>query len=94
LVAKDFAVDAPMVDLFRQHLKTEGVTIDEAAFSQDLSFITSMIRYEIDLNLWTVEDARRRLGATDPQVQLALGLFPEAERLARAARGKSLTGDR
>ena len=49
--------------------------IDEAAFAQDLAFITAMIRYEIDLNLWTVEDARRHLIATDPQAQLALDLF-------------------
>jgi carboxyl-terminal processing protease len=92
LVAKDFTVDAPMVDDFRQHLKAEGLAIDEAAFAQDLAFITSMIRYEIDLNLWTVEDARRRLVATDPQAQLALGLFGEAERLSKAARAKSSPG--
>jgi hypothetical protein len=52
-----------------------------------------MIRYEIDLNLWTVEDARRHLVATDPQAQLALGLFGEAERLSRAARAKSSPGN-
>jgi hypothetical protein len=67
--------------------------MDEAAFAQDLAFITSMIRYEIDLNLWTVEDARRHLVAADPQAQLALGLFGEAERLSRAARTKSSPGN-
>jgi len=91
-VAKDFSVDAAMVEDFRQHLKAEGIAIDDAAFAQDLAFITSMIRYEIDLNLWTVEDARRHLVATDPQAQLALGMFGEADRLSRAARAKSSPG--
>jgi carboxyl-terminal processing protease len=93
LVAKDFTVDPAMVEDFRRHLKAEGIAIDEAAFAQDLAFITSMIRYEIDLNLWTVEDARRHLVATDPQAQLALGLFGEAERLSRASRATSSPGN-
>jgi len=91
-VAKDFAVDAAMLQEFREHLVAEGVTIDEAAFAQDLGFITAMIRYEIDLNLWTVEDARRHLIAADPQAQLALGCFDEAERMVQAARGRSSRG--
>ena len=93
-VARDFAVDEAMVEDFRQYLQAEHIKIDEAAFAQDLVFIKSMIRYEIDLNLWTVSDARRHLIATDPQAQLALGLFPEAERLARMARAKSTPGEK
>ena len=91
-VAKDFTVDAAMIEDFRKHLESEHIKIDEDGFKQDLVFITSMIRYEIDLNLWTVSDARRHLIATDPQAQLAMGFFPEAERLARAARAKSTPG--
>jgi len=93
-VARDFAVDEAMVEDFRQYLQAEHIKIDEAAFAQDLVFIKSMMRYEIDLNLWTVSDARRHLIATDPQAQLALGLFPEAERLARMARAKSTPGEK
>ena len=94
LVAKDFEVDNAMVADFRQHVQAERIKIDEAAFAQDLDFIRAMIRYEIDLNLWTVGDARRHLIATDPQARLAMSLFPEADRLARAARAKSTPGDR
>ena len=93
-LARDFAVDPAMVADFRTHLKADGVAIDDEAFTKDLSFITSMMRYEIDLNLWSVEDARRHLIATDPQAQLALTMFPEAERMARAARGKATPGTR
>jgi carboxyl-terminal processing protease len=92
-VAKDFTVDAGMLEAFREHLKADGVKIDDAAFTQDLPFITAMIRYEIDLNLWTVEDARRHLITTDPQAQLALTCFDEAERLVQAARGRASRGN-
>ena len=92
-VAKHFTVDAAMLEAFREHLAAEGVKIDEAAFTQDLAFITAMIRYEIDLNLWTVEDARRHLITTDPQAQLALTCFEEAERLVLAARGRASRGN-
>jgi carboxyl-terminal processing protease len=91
-VAKDFTVDAAMLDAFRAHLKAERVTMDEAGFTQDLPFITAMIRYEIDLNLWTVEDARRHLITIDPQAQLALTCFDEADRLVQAAKGRASRG--
>lgn len=93
-VAKDFTVDAAMLQAFREHATAEGVKIDEEAFAQDLPFITAMIRYEIDLNLWTVEDARRRLIMADPQAQLALTYFGEAEALVQAARGRASRGNR
>jgi len=88
-VSKDFAVDEEMLGAFRDHVTSEGLAIDEAGFRQDLSFITSMIRYEIDLNLWTVEDARRRLLTTDPQAQLGLASFDEAERMVLASRARA-----
>ena len=83
-----------MISDFRKHLKADGVPLDEEAFTKDLAFITSMMRYEIDLNLWSVEDARRHLITTDPQAQLALSMFAEAERMARAPRGTSTPGTR
>jgi carboxyl-terminal processing protease len=92
-ISRDFTVDAAMLAAFRDHLKAEGITMDEPGFEQDRTFITSMIRYEIDLNLWTVEDARRHLITTDPQAQLALGSFAEAERMVLAARGRSSRGN-
>jgi hypothetical protein len=40
-----------------------------------------MIRYEIDLDLFGVEAARKDLVKSDPQLQFALTLFPDAQRL-------------
>ena len=75
-----------MMDAFRAQLEERGLTIDEEAFETDIVFIRSMMRYEIDLALFSLEEARRNLIADDPQAQLAVTLFPEAERLLQRSR--------
>ena len=45
-----------------------------------------MIHYEIDLALFSLDEARRNLTAHDPQAQYALTLFPEAVRLLNVSR--------
>ena len=87
-VAPDFTVDDAMLDAFREHVKTAGVKIDEQAFATDLTFIRAMIRFDIDLAVFGVATARRHLIETDPQTQLALGLFGEAEQLTQLSRSK------
>lgn len=84
-VAPGFEVDAAILEAFRQHLQTERITVDEAAFSQDLDFIKAMIRFEINVNLFGVGEGRRHLLGADPQARLALSMFPEAERLVRTS---------
>ena len=75
-----------MMAAFRAQLEERGLTIDDGAFDADIVFIRAMMRYEIDLALFSVEEARRNLVDADPQAQLALSLFPEAERLLRRSR--------
>ena len=66
---------------FKKFLADEArVMIDEDGWTKDLAFIRAMIRYDIDLALFAIEDARRHLVADDPQAQFALSLFGEAER--------------
>jgi carboxyl-terminal processing protease len=77
----DFEVTDAMVAEFRQHVEKAGVRIDEAAWEQDHEFILAMLRFEIDLDLFGFEVARRTLSRTDPQLQFAMTLFPEAEAL-------------
>jgi carboxyl-terminal processing protease len=94
VVARGFTVDGAMVEDFKQFLRGEGVAIDEAAFASDLEFIKAMIRYQIELALFGVEEARRHLITKDPQAQFALSVFPEAEQLAQAARRAVAAGRR
>jgi carboxyl-terminal processing protease len=88
-VSPDFVVDDAMVAEFKTFAASLGVKIDEAAFEADLTFIKAMIRYDIDLALFGVAQARRHLFASDPQAQFALGLFREAEQLTQLTRSRA-----
>ena len=89
-LAPGFQIDDAMMTRFRSQIESRGGTIDEEAFSADLDFIEAMIHYEIDLALFSVEEARRNLTENDPQAQFAVTLFPEAERLLRVSRGAAV----
>jgi carboxyl-terminal processing protease len=82
-LASGYVVDDAMLAEFKQHLRTHKVKIDEAAWEKDKEFLRAMIRFEIDVDLFSVAEARKNLARVDPQLQYALGLFPEAERLTQ-----------
>lgn len=86
LATQGFTVDQAMLDAFRSHLQANRIAVDEEGFARDLEFIKALVRYEINVNLFGVSEARRHLIDVDPQVQLALSVFPEAELLARGRR--------
>ena len=91
----DFVVDDAMMKEFRDFVQKMRVKIDEAAWQKDQGFLRAMLRYEIDLDLFGVAQARRNLSQLDPQLQFALGHFPEAEKLAELTRNKMTNrGDR
>lgn len=66
---------------FRQYLVDQRVKIDEAAFTRDLPFIRAMIHFQVDVDLWGIEEARKNLSTVDPQVRAAMGLFDESRQL-------------
>ena len=82
-LTEDFQVTDAMVAEFKAHVQESRMRIDEAAWQQDQQFIRAMIRFEIDVDLFGVEVARKNLSRQDPQLQYALTLFPEAEALMR-----------
>jgi carboxyl-terminal processing protease len=81
VVRQGFAVDDAMLQDFKQFVTGRKLTIDEAGWTKDREFIRAMIRYEIDVVLFSAAVARQRLIGEDPQAQFALTLFPEAEKL-------------
>jgi carboxyl-terminal processing protease len=91
-LSRGFTVTDEMVAEFKTHLKNRKIVIDEDAFAKDEQFIRAMIRYDIDLALFGVEEARRNLIAKDPQAQFALQQFPDAVKLTELARGRSTRG--
>ncbi len=80
-ITRGFQLTDAMVADFRESLKTQKIVIDEAAFTKDDAFIRAMIRYDIDLALFGVSEARHNLITKDPQAQFALNQFPDAVRL-------------
>jgi carboxyl-terminal processing protease len=86
-----FEVTDAMVAEFRDLVEKSKVKIDQADWQKDLPFIKAMIRYEIDLDLFGVEAARKDLVKSDPQLQFALGLFPDAQRLLDLSRQPTST---
>jgi len=85
-IARGFTLTDQMVQEFRAMLKSQKITVDEEAFKKDLPFVRAMMRYEIDLALFGVEEARRNLIVQDPQAKFALSQFPEAQRLTEMSR--------
>jgi carboxyl-terminal processing protease len=91
-VARNFVVDEAMMADFRKQLVADKITIDEEAFQKDIDFIRAMIRFRIDEVVFGISDARRHLIAADPQAQLALSMFGEAEKLLQLSRGSAKVG--
>ena len=60
-VRRGFTVDDAMLQDFKQFVAGRRMTIDEAAFAKDKAFIRAMIRYEIDVALFSAAYARQRL---------------------------------
>jgi carboxyl-terminal processing protease len=88
-VGRDFVVDEGMIADFRQHLIAKRIKIDEAAFEKDRPFIAAMIRYRIGEVIFGIAEAKRHLIGVDPQAQLAMSLFPEADKLVALGRTTS-----
>jgi carboxyl-terminal processing protease len=86
-----FEVTDAMVAEFRDFVEKSKVKMDTDGWQKDQQFIRAMIRYEIDLDLFGVEAARKDLVKTDPQLQFAIGLFPDAQRLLDMGRQPAAT---
>jgi carboxyl-terminal processing protease len=84
---QNFVVDEAMMADFREQLVADHVTIDEAQFKQDADFIKAMMRFEIDTALFGGADAWRHLIVVDPQGQMALAQFGEAQKLIDLSKG-------
>jgi len=81
LVKQNFVVDDAMLAEFRRQVDADGLKIDEEGFRQDLEFIKAMMRFEIDVALFGLADAWRHWVGVDPQAQVALAQFGEAQKL-------------
>jgi carboxyl-terminal processing protease len=92
VVKPNFVVDEAMVKEFRAQLESGRGKIDEDAFKADGDFIRAMMRFQINVALFGMADARRHLTSVDPQAQLAFASFGEAQKLADLSKASSKGG--
>ncbi len=85
-VSPNFVVDDAIVADYKAQLIADKLRVDDVAFAKDVEFIKAMLRYRIDEAVFGVSEARRHVVSVDPQVQLALSMFGEAEKLSGLAR--------
>lgn len=83
-VARGFQVTPEILKEFAEYVGKQRAKVDTAALTTDAAFISAMIHFEVDLDLFGVEEARRNLSKVDPQAQFALTFFSEAQRLIGA----------
>src|SRR5215510_14968747 len=85
-VKPNFVVDDAMMADFREQMKSDHIRIDEEGLKKDIDFVRAMMRFEIDNAVFGIAEARRHLVAVDPQAQMALTMFGEAQKLADLSR--------
>jgi carboxyl-terminal processing protease len=80
---KSFTVTDQLMSEFRSFVTKKGVEVDEKNFQKDFSLLKTRLKAEIARRLWNQEGFSTIMLDTDTQFQKAVGLFPEAERIAR-----------
>ena len=75
-----------MLGEFKALMQKSPIVFDGAAWLKDLDFIKAMMHREIDMDLFGVAVTYANLAKSDPQLQYALGLFPEAQQLLESGR--------
>ena len=82
LFRSSFSVTESMLDDFRAFLKKSDVKLDEKEFEKDLSFIKTRLKATFARSFWGNDGWYPTMLQVDAQYQKAMGLFPEAEKIA------------
>ncbi len=89
VLTKNYVVDDAMLDDFKRFVASRKVTIDESGWTKDKEFIRAMIRYEIDVPLFSFALAQQHLVESDPQTTFARTQFAEAQKLTELMRNRT-----
>jgi carboxyl-terminal processing protease len=80
---KDFEISDTMLDEFMKFVATKGVAVDKKEEEKDIVFIKARLKGEIANVFFGFEGLVSVMLDVDPQIQKALTLFPEAEKIAK-----------
>lgn len=78
-----FTISSELLDEFRSFITKQEIKIDEKEFEKDLSFIKTRLKATFARNFWGNGGWYPIMLQVDAQFQKALGLFPEAEKIAK-----------
>ncbi len=85
-VNKQFEVDDAVMQEFRKFLDEQKITFTEADLAENNDWIRSNIRAELFINEFGQQEGMRVHAESDPEVQKALDLLPQAKQLADNAK--------
>ena len=85
-VDKQFEVDDAVMQEFRKFLDEQKVPFTEADLAENNDWIRSNIKAELFINEFGQQEGMRVHAETDPEVQKALDLLPQAKQLADNAK--------
>jgi len=85
-VNKQFEVDDAVMQEFRKYLDEQKITFTEADLAENNDWIRSNIKAELFINEFGQQEGMRVHAETDPEVQKALDLLPQAKQLADNAK--------
>jgi carboxyl-terminal processing protease len=85
-VNKQFEVDEAVMQEFRKFLDEQKVTFTEAELAENNDWIRSNIKAELFINEFGQQEGMKVHAETDPEVQKALDLMPQAKQLADNAK--------
>jgi carboxyl-terminal processing protease len=71
-----------MLGNFREFLQKSDLKIDEKDFEKDLSYIKTRMKATFARSFWGNDGWYPTMLQVDAQFQKAMGLFPEAEKIA------------
>ncbi len=84
-VDKNFEVDDAVMQEFRKFLDEQKIPFTEADLAENNDWIRSNIKAELFINEFGQQEGMRVHAETDPEVQKALELMPQAKQLAENA---------
>ncbi len=79
----NYIISNDLMEEFKKFIETKEVKVDEKEYSKDLNFLKVRLKAEIAQMIFGLEKWYGVMVEVDNQIQKALTLFPEAEKIAK-----------
>jgi len=83
IIGDDFVIDYRVIEDFKDYLEENKIKYESAQFEEAKEDIKRLLAREIYSSLWGLEKGIKVYSQSDPVVQKAIDVLPEAEKLTR-----------